>query len=495
MKHRPIILVVTACLGLAGCVSEQEVQQGLWAARLQACRRWQHHQKASEEKEPHVNGQLSLEDALKLSLVHNKTLQGVMQERDIARGRVMSSHSGLLPTISLLGSYTRYDDDACDKNAMGSLNEYSAGIKITQPIFRGGATQAELRSAQLLACYSDERIRQQIETTLYNVTSSYYRVLLAQQLLKVTQDAVASAQAYLNEVTRKQDSGAATEYSVLRARVDVALYQAQMIQQRNTLNLAVTELLKEMGVHQGNGIELSGKLIYRPLQPSFEQMVEVAYRNRPDWGQAQANVYMSEEAIRLAASRYRPQVNAFATGGWSRPDPYQSTRDAWDSHAEAGISIELPLFDGLRREGRMVENKALRRKRQFELLEVQERIVLQIRQAILSLHDAEKFVESQRMNLQLAEEGFRLAEVGYHNGVNTEIDVTDARSAMTRVMGLHYQAIYDHAIARLMLQRACGVLVPTDSQSEPMDGLCPPVNEDGQDQPQQDDSLETNRNR
>ncbi len=461
-RQKMVVCALVVCLGLMGCVSKQEVRRAISSTRVQAYHQWERAREEPDRQEPRLDGRLSLEDALKLSLLHNKSLQAVVQERDVARGRVLSSHRGLLPTVSLLGSYTRHDDDAYDKHAMGALDEYAAGIKVTQPIFRGGATVAELRSAQLFACYSDERVREQTETTLYEVTSGYYRVLLAQQLLEVTQDAVTSAESHLTEVSRKRDSGAATEYHVLRARVDVSLYQAQMIQQRNALNLATTQLLKDMGAHQDSAIELSGQLVYRPARPEFQRMVKLAFYNRPDLGQAQANVHMSEEVIRVAASRYWPQVNAFATGGLSRPEPYASMHDEWDSHASVGISVELPLFDGLQREGQLVESKALLRQRQFELLDVQERAVLQIRQAILSLRDAEQFVESQQMNLQLATEGLRLAEVGYRNGVNTEIDVTDARSSLTRAKGFYYQAIHDHAIARLLLQKSTGVLSPTD---------------------------------
>ncbi|QHI68314.1 TolC family protein [Tichowtungia aerotolerans] len=460
--YRHVVFAVAAGLALTGCVSSSDVRQEISSARTQAFREWEEQRKTSDGDAPLVSGQLSLEDALKLSLAHNKALLAATEARGIARGQLLSSYSGLLPAISLLGSYTRHDDDAYDQNAMGSLDEYSSGIRITQPVFRGGAARAELRRAQLQACSNDEYIRQITEETLLSVASNYYHALLARQLLTVAEDAVASAEAYLNEVTCKRDSGLATEYSVLRARVDVALYQAQMIQQRSRLNVLTTQLLTEMGVQQDSCVELSGTLVYRPMKPVFEQAMELAYQNRPDLGRVQANVRMSEEAIRLAAGRYWPQVNAFATGGWARPDPYESSRDAWGSQAAAGVCVEWPLFDGLLREGRMVESKAALRQSQFELLDAQERAALQIRQAILKLRDTEEFVESQRMNLQLAREGLRLAEIGYRNGVNTEVDITDARSALTRAMGLHYQAICDHAVARLMLQSACGMLSEGD---------------------------------
>lgn len=459
------IFAVSICLGWMGCVSQRDLHQEISSARCQAYHHWERVRAGSEGDSPHVSGQLSLEDALKLAMVNNKALQAVIREKEAAYGNVVSSYSGFLPTISLLGSYTRHDDvDTFNHYELGALNEYSVGVTVTQPLYRGGATRAELRIARLKSCSSDEKVRLQVEKTLYTVTAEYYGLLLAKKMLKVITEAVASSEAYLDEVTKKRDSGIATEYNVLRARVDVSLYKAEMIQQQNKLHLTKTRLLKEMGIDQESEIELSGSLVYHPIKPIFQELVQSAYQNRADLRQAQADLMMSEEAVRLARSRYWPQVNAFASGGWSRPNPHAALEDEWDEEAALGISVEIPLFDGLKREGQVMEKKARLSQRHFELLDAQEQAVFQVRQAILSLRNAEKFVESQEMNLQHAKEGLRMAEVGYSQGMNTEIDVMDARSSLTRAKGLHYHAIYDHAMARLLLQRVSGMMVPMEPE-------------------------------
>ena len=96
------------------------------------------------------------------------------------------------------------------------------------------------------------------------------------------------------------------------------------------------------------------------------------------------------------------------------------------------------------------------------MMDAQERAILEIHQSIVSIRDAEEFVQSQKLNLDAATEGLRLAEVGFKEGVNTEVDVIAARSAKTRTQGLYHQAMYDHMIARLELQRAMGILGPQE---------------------------------
>jgi len=83
---------------------------------------------------------------------------------------------------------------------------------------------------------------------------------------------------------------------------------------------------------------------------------------------------------------------------------------------------------------------------------------MEVRQALLTVQDAEEFVDSQKLNLSRAAESLRLVEAGYREGVQSQVDVTDAQTAVTQTRGFYYQAIYDHCVARLSLQRAIGRL-------------------------------------
>ncbi len=74
------------------------------------------------------------------------------------------------------------------------------------------------------------------------------------------------------------------------------------------------------------------------------------------------------------------------------------------------------------------------------------------------IQDAVEFVESQALNLTRAKEGLRLAQVGYREGVNTQLETIDAQAALTTARSNYYQAIYSHVVAKLALQRAMGIL-------------------------------------
>ena len=86
----------------------------------------------------------------------------------------------------------------------------------------------------------------------------------------------------------------------------------------------------------------------------------------------------------------------------------------------------------------------------------------------MSIENAEEFADSQRLNLTRAEEGSRLADVGYKEGINTQVEVIDAQAALTKAKALYYQAVYSHIIAKLDLQKAMGTLATTGG-TEPVE--------------------------
>ena len=445
-------------------MSDSSIYSSVYASRSAAYQHWQRSRAAEAESLPALAGRLSLQDAIKVALAYNKPLLAVLQDKEVARGRVIESYSEALPKVSGVVNYTRRDElggfnVGGQSITIGELDNYSVDLQVRQPIFRGGAISAAIRAARLFSYLTDETVRNQVQATIFDVASNYYATLLAQQLYEVNRDAVVSAEAHLKDVQTKLSQGVASRFDVLRAEVDVSNFKAEMIQQQNRLHLAKTRLLKAMGVSQETNVLLSDELTYEPMRSVLEEAVRIAHLNRPDLYQAELGVRLQEEAVRIAKSQYWPKIDAVFTEGWARPDPHTSTDD-WGDRWTAGVQVEIPIFDGLRREGRLIQEKATLERRKLERMDAEERTLLEIQQALLSLRDAEEFAESQRLNLQRAQEGLRLAEVGYREGVNTEVEVVDARAALTRARGLYYQAIYDHTVARLALQRAMGVLGP-----------------------------------
>lgn len=462
-----IVTVLIVCAGLCGCSGSGEIRSELAAGRQQAYQEWLSSRNGNG-RQITLSGELSLKDAIQLALLHNRKLQAVREERKIAGGQITEAYSAALPTISATGSYTRLDEassfDVGGVNvSLGFEDNYSAGLKITQPIYRGGATGAALRAARLYASLNDEKVRGVTQDTVYAVTSSYLDAVLAGYLHLANESALRSARSHLAEAKRRNVQGVASRFEVLRAEVEVANFMALTIRQKNRIELATAAFLKNMGVSQESDVMLSHELEFMPDKTSYEKAVESALKNRPDLNEADLMVRLRREALKVAVSGYLPQIDLVYSTVRARPDPHDSTLDEWGEGWSAGVVIDWPIFDGMGREGRVKQEKSALRKSRIELMDAEEKAMLEVRQSLLNLKSSEEFVRSQRLNLDRAKEALHLAEAGYSEGVNSEIEVTDARTASARATGMYYQALYDHFMARVGLQKALGILGPAAS--------------------------------
>jgi len=465
---------VLVTLQLAGCVSSDKYYEDAGLSREAAYRQWKNRQLRQQQSQPVIHGKLNISDCTKLALVNNKVLQSIVQEKEIARGGRLKSYSAILPQVNLTGDYTRFDEVTSfeienpitlekSKVQFGDVDNYSVGLMVTQPIYAGGSIPARINAARLMSLLTDETVRASVQELIYAAEHAYYDVLLSQHLLQISTDAVRSARAHLDNVKQRQRGGVASDFDVLRAEVELSNFQAEFIQNKNAINVAKAGLIKVMGVSQDSDFVLSDELLYVPSKVTMEQAVEAAYRNRPDLLSREFDIKMQKELLKVTRSQYFPMVSGYYSNTWAKPDPHSMMMIEWGRAWQAGITASLPIFDGFMRDGEIVAQKARLKQGQIDLIDAEETALFELTKAQLGIENAAEFIESQRMNLTRAEEGLRLAEVGYREGTNTQVEMIDAQAALTTARANHYQAVYSHIIAKLDFQKAMGTLASVET--------------------------------
>jgi len=175
------------------------------------------------------------------------------------------------------------------------------------------------------------------------------------------------------------------------------------------------------------------------------------------------DIKMQKEMLNIARSQYFPVVSGYYSNTWAKPDPHSMMAIEWGHAWQGGITASVPIFDGFMRDGEIVAQKARLKQGQIDLIDAEETALFELTKAQLSIENTAEFIESQRLNLTRAEEGLRLAEVGYREGANTQVEMIDAQSALTTARANHYQAVYSHIIAKLDFQKAMGTLASVET--------------------------------
>ena len=461
----------------AGCVGVPDATQ-MRAVRAEAADRRLDDlaQKTTTDSGVYLSGPLLLWEAVALAQGYNRPLQQERVGREIARGRIQASYSEALPALDLTGSYMRRDEELGTTLSTGETrptrlqDQYGTGLKLTQPLFNG-RIGAALRAAQLYGEWTEATIRAATEAVQRETIRAYYQAVLSEHLLDVNQTALETAERQLDDARARRRQGMASNYDELRAQVEVANFRAQVLQARNDKDVAYTTLYRLMGASPESAAELVDEIPLVPETVDFAAAARTALERRADLAVAEYALRMQRESVAVAQSRYWPEVAGYVSQAWANPDPHESTRDEWGDEWQAGVQVSLPLFDGLDRRGTLIQERAKLRQLEIALQDAEERAVSEIRQGVLSLKTAEEFAHSQSQNLETAQEALRLVEAGLKEGQNAPVEVMDARQALTKASANYYQSIFAHALARVAVQQAMGLMSPDVLPDAPVLGV------------------------
>ncbi len=156
-----------------------------------------------------------------------------------------------------------------------------------------------------------------------------------------------------------------------------------------------------------------------------------------------------------------PKLNAF--GNWGRntgTDDFSRLwqNDSWFSNSAVGLSLNIPIFDGLAKSYRVQKNRIqinqLENQRRF----LEDNIQLEIRQARQSLKNSLAKLEAQKENRDLANEVFRVTKAKYQQGVGSNFELVEAETSLKEAETNYFAAIYDALIAQVELEKALGTL-------------------------------------
>lgn len=401
---------------------------------------------------PVLSGKLSLADAVTLALANNRSLKTTYLLRVEADGLVTEAYAGALPQVgasaSAESSLPREDDS----------DQYALGVEVSQALWRSGAVAAGVRYARLYAASTDFTIREKVQKTVAETAAKYLDVLLEQHLVQVFEEAAAVSDRVLQTAKSRRAQGVVSDYEVLRAEVEVANTRAELINERNALRRATVALFQTLGVSQASEVVFSGDLAYASEAHDLEAASAKAFALRPDLARGLAALRMAEENIAIVASAYGPAADLFAAGDYAN-----RVDDEWQDEWTLGARATWKLFDGFERRGRMQVARSKRDQASETLRDLEDRAHVEVVDAVLQLKYADELYQSQIKNIDLAKEALRIIEAGSSRGRNTQVEVLDARAALTKATGMYYKAVHAHGMARLGLLSATGAIEPGEA--------------------------------
>jgi len=185
--------------------------------------------------------------------------------------------------------------------------------------------------------------------------------------------------------------------------------------------------------------------------PDAEAATARALANRPDLRAANEQYDAAKRSIKAIQAERLPSLGLFGDqGAIGKTSKHLLNTYDW------GVQLSLPLFDGLRREGRIEEQRAVTNEVDVRRRDLREQAGVDVRAALLDLGAAREQVDAARERLRLAEQEVSQARDRFSAGVGGNADVVTASLGLTAARNQLLDALTLFQSARVSLARAEG---------------------------------------
>ncbi len=404
---------------------------------------------------------LTLEQAIALALQNNYTIRQARAQYEEATGVVMTARAAQLPTVSLDADYTKLDKNLLltpQGEQIGQPESWSAGANASQIVFAGGGIRAAVRASRSAEQAAIAAFESAVQTSIYEVRTRYYVVLLARERVGVQEQSVKLLEEELANARSRVRAGSGSPFEQLRAEVALANGQPPLIRARNDYRLAAVELLRVIGLPIGlwTADSVTGELRFQEREFDYEALLASALSGRPEIRQLEHQVDAAGSNITTAAANGRPSLAVF--GGYQVKKStftaeFGETVDGWN----VGVQGSWAIFDGRETRGRVRQARSRLEQAQLALDETRLGIEAEVRQAFSSYTEAAELVRASQRVVEQAEESLRLARSRYGAGAGTQLDVLQTQVALTEARLNEAQALYEANVAMAGLERVAAL--------------------------------------
>ena len=391
-----------------------------------------------------------------------KSNLGVLESQTgdrVARAERLRALSALLPTLSTTVSENLQQSNLAIFGfrfpgvhpIIGPYNYFDARANADVTLYNRAA-QLGLRSVEQNLRATQFAVQDARDLVVQAVANAYLTIVADEARMDAARVEVSTAQALFENARDQHAAGLLPAIDELRAQVEWRSRQQRLLAVGNRFAKDKLALAQVIGLPAAQTFELSSETPYAPLDEfSAEQMSQRARQSRADYQSLRAQLQGAQMRRDAELARRLPTVSMNANYGLNGINPAQS-------HGTFGISgtVKFSLFDGGRLSADVAEADAIIQQRKDAIADLENRMDVEIRGALLDLQSAADQVTVAASTVDLASRTLEQARDRFTAGVTNNIEVVQAQSSVAQARENLIASRYEHNLAKVALARAVG---------------------------------------
>lgn len=446
---------------------------------------------------------ITLRDVLTSALSNNLPIKISQTNTQEKKWNYIQALSSFLPSLTNDISYQRLDGNYVSPAglAIGIHNPYlTMASGFQQYLFKGGGILYTAKQNQARYRASKFELSGTINDMLLESAERYYDLVRNDVLLQIRVKAVEVSKTLLVVNQDLFDNGVNTELDVLQAKYQLSADRQHLIKQQVARRRSAVRLATILNMNQGTDLSIRNRLVAKArlidsaLRPA--DLLKIAIDKRPELKKYEQLRLAAKDAIKVARSTLLPSVAVtgavIGSGSYASNASASSLQTQQTSLSSSGASVGaissaggLPLATGgsgpkpwttrslftigvdmqWNLGGLGLQEVAQVRAKQWEARRVQlefnrelEKVCQEVRDSYLSSISTENLIVETTAAVKYAEEGLRLAELRFKEGVGTYLDVINAQKSYTDSLIDKANAIIEFDQAQAKLLHAIGCL-------------------------------------
>ncbi len=412
-------------------------------------------QNAQQLPLPGINDSLSLQQIVKQVVSSYPTVLKAQEAIISADAAIGLARSGYYPNISGQAGYTRLGPGSkLSVPMLGSFelypqNNYNAEVDVNEVIYDFSKTSRNVKaeeSGKTISEKSVELVKQRLNLV---TVISYYTLVYLQEALKINDVQLENLNDHLAFITKKKETGSATQYEILTTQVRISAAENQEVDIQTEIKTQQAILNSLLGFPASTPLKVKKNLTLANSVTDPDSLVHFALQNRYEMIIAGLNEEHAALHLKAVKSQENPVLDAFIDGG-IKNGFFPNLNELTPNYA-AGVGLRIPIFDATRHKNNIkIANVEINELKQ-ETEKTRRDISTEVYQNEASLAASVQKIKQSDMQVKQAEEALDLARVSYSSGVITNLDLLDAETseAESKVNLLKAQTDYAVSLARL----------------------------------------------
>ena len=397
---------------------------------------------------------LTLEEAIAIAIEENFGVNLARKDVAIASHNNTLGNAGLLPTVSINGSYIRnvnnvdYTISNFNNPAFGNIeisdnnigsSVFSTEVYASYPIVQGGKGRNLLKRLNFLQHIGDQELKLAIEQTIVDVTTAYFNVSRKYNLMRIAEEGTS--------ISKQRYAHSKDAYSIGHGSL-LEMLQNEVDLKNDSLLLQDTKLDYQAGKRELNvllskqpttPIEISNAIPSFEMLPPLNDLISSGLIKNTSLKILETDLQIRGSTIEIAKSARFPKIDAFARYGYGyRETDLGQFLKAQEYGPAFGLIMTQTVFSGSRLNSKIKNARFEKEKSKIQLSQFK----LSLTNTITHLYQEHK---NTLEKLRIAKENATVSNTNYLKAKdehrNGNINITTLREAQLNLIKIRNSII------------------------------------------------------